>query len=155
MAVASSTRYLYGARALGILLMVVAVVTTTYWVLWFIVPGGRDLLAVLPHDHAYLTFENAFPLADEWLALCAAVAGVLLWRRRPVAFIWLFMAGSAGLYLAGMDILYDLENGIYGRISQNPASVITEMVINVATVAFSLITLWWAATRRGAASPTP
>ncbi len=134
-----------GSRALGGVLIALALVTVTYWALWFLIPGGRDLLAVLPKDQRYITFENAFPLADGWLALCAAASGVLLVRRQSAAIPWLFMAASAGMYLAAMDILYDLENGIYLMLGQNPGSVATEMAINVVTVVFSVYGLIFAA----------
>lgn len=138
----------YGSKALAWVMLIVAAVTTMYWLMWFLIPGGKDLLAVLPSDHGYLSFENAFPAADGWMALCGVCAGVLLLRGNSRAIPWLFMAGSAGMYLGGMDILYDLENGIYPLISQNPGSVVTEMTINVATVVISVVTLVWANNHR-------
>jgi hypothetical protein len=134
-----------GSRTLGGILLFLALVVVIYWVLWFLIPGGRDLLAVLPKDQRYITFENAFPAADGWLAICAAVGGALLVRRNAVAIPWLFMAASAGMYLAGMDILYDLENGVYLMLGQNPGSVATEMIINLVTVIFSVYGLIFAA----------
>jgi hypothetical protein len=47
------------------------------------------------------------------------------------------------MYLGGMDILYDIENGIYTLWQQNAGSVSTEIGINIATVVFSVITLLW------------
>lgn len=134
----------YGRLALAWVMAVVAAVTTLYWLTWFVIPGGRDLLAVLPHNSGYISFENAFPIADGWMALCGVFAATHLFRNKPSAIPWLFMAGSAGMYLGGMDILYDIENNIYGLLTQNPGSVATEMAINVATVVISLVTLWWA-----------
>ncbi len=133
-----------GGKTLAGIMLLVAGVTTAYWVLWFLIPGGRDVLAVLPKDASYLHFENAFPVADGWLTLTALVAGIQLLRGQASAIPWLFMAGSAGVYLGGMDMLYDVENGIYGLWSQNLGAVATEMVINVATVTISIGTLLWA-----------
>lgn len=56
------------------------------------------------------------------------------------------LAASAGMYLSGMDILFDLENGIYPLITQasQTGAVLTEIGINVATLGISLFTLQWA-----------
>ena len=42
----------------------------------------------------------------------------------------MLVAGSASVYLAGMDVLFDLENGIY-RASNGIANVGVELFINV------------------------
>jgi hypothetical protein len=41
----------------------------------------------------------------------------------------MLLAGSASIYLAGMDILFDLENGIYR--SPDVGSVAVELFINM------------------------
>ncbi len=63
---------------------------------------------------AYVEFEQSFPLAA-WLALCLLCAATTLGRRQPAALLWLLAGGGAGLYLCGMDVLYDLEHGIWGQ----------------------------------------
>jgi hypothetical protein len=138
----------YGGKTLAWIFMIVAGVTTMYWMMWFAIPGGRDTLAVLPKDHTYLTFENAFPVSDGWMSLCSLVAAIQLFRAKSSAIPWVFMGGSAGLYLGGMDISYDVQNGIYQLLSQNAGSVVTEMIINVASVGISIGALWWAAKHR-------
>ena len=134
----------HGSKTLGWVFMIVTAVTMAYWMMWFMVPGGRAMLAVKPGDSGYLMFENAFPVADGWMALTALIAGIQLLRGKSDAIPWLFMGGSAGMYLGGMDVLYDLENKIYGLITSNPGSVTTELGINVATVVISLVSLVWA-----------
>lgn len=139
-----------GGKTLAWVLAIAAGVIVLYWAVWFIIPGGRDALAVLPSDARYITFENAFPLADGWLAFSAALAAVQLLRGQANAILWLLMAASAGLYLSGMDILFDLENGVYPLITQatHMGAVITEMGINVATLGLSLYSLRWAMRHR-------
>ena len=117
-------------RLVAGLLVLAAVITTAYWVAWF---GDRSLVASST-DRAYEEFENAFPLADGWLVLTALLAAQALLRRRATALLWLLLAGSAGYYLAGMDVLYDLENGIWWN---GGAGGVVELVINVLTVAGS------------------
>ena len=33
-------------------------------------------------DDVYLAFERAFPLADTWMAVCALLAAIGIWRGR-------------------------------------------------------------------------
>ena len=132
-----------GDVALAIFLLSVTVITAAYWIVWYMVPGGEQMLSVLPGDAAHSRFENAFLAADLWMAFAAAMAALRLLTDATRASAWLYMAGSAGLYLAGMDILYDLQNGIYTLVS-NPAqqgAVVTEMVINAGTLLFSALAL--------------
>jgi hypothetical protein len=101
--------------------------TLAYWVIWFFVDRSWLATADFP---AYYTFENAFPVADAWMAVTGALGAIALTRRRPAALLWMLLAGSASVYLAGMDILFDLENGIY-RASTGLANVAVELFINV------------------------
>ena len=122
------------------MLVVAVVIDVAYWTIWF---TNR---AWIQSDtaQAYVEFENAFPVADAWLALTCVLAFIALGRRSPTALLWLIAAGSAGMYLFGMDVLYDLENGIYTEASGG----IIEAGINLITLAFSVIALRWAWTRR-------
>jgi hypothetical protein len=138
-----------GATGMAVVMIAVAAVTAIYWIVWFLIPGGRDALATLPHDKAYIIFENAFPAADGWLSLAALVAAIQILRGKSSAIVWMFVGGGAGIYLAGMDVLFDLENGVYRAIATNPGSVATELAINVATIGISLWVLWWAYQHRG------
>jgi hypothetical protein len=121
-------------------LVVAAVILIAYWSIWFV---DRTVLAS-ETTQAYYDFENAFPLADGWLLLTCVAGFVTLTRRRPAALFWLLCAGSAGLYLFGMDLLYDLEHGIF----DNGSAGLTELAIVTITFAFSVLVLWWAWSRR-------
>src|ERR1700759_612230 len=104
------TRWL-GRRGVQRMLAIAIGVDLLYWLLWFV-----DRSAVASDDRpAYVEFENAFPLADAWLAVACLAALVSLRRRSPTALLWLIAAGGGGLYLFGMDVLYDLEHGIYAK----------------------------------------
>jgi len=122
------------------MLVVAVVINVAYWTIWF---TNRSWIES-DTTQAYVEFENAFPLADAWLGLTCVLAFVALARRSPTALLWLIAAGSAGMYLLGMDVLYDLENGIYTEGSGG----IIEAGINLITLAFSVIALRWAWTRR-------
>lgn len=115
-----------GRRFIIGLLWFGTVATAAYWIIWFGV--DREWLATT-HTTAYYAFENAFPLSDAWMAVTGALAALALHRHTASALLWMLLTGSASLYLAGMDILFDLENGIYTH--GDPASVTVEGLINL------------------------
>jgi hypothetical protein len=128
------------SRGIRIMLVVAVVIDVAYWTIWF---TNRSWIES-GTSQAYVEFENAFPLADAWLGLTCVLAFVALGRRSATALLWLIAAGSAGMYLFGMDVLYDLENGVYTEGSGG----IVEAAINLVTLAFSVIALRWAWSRR-------
>jgi hypothetical protein len=129
-------------RGVRIMLVIAVAIDVAYWSIWF---THRSWIES-DTSRAYVEFENAFPLADAWLGLTCVLALVALNRRSPTALLWLIAAGSAGMYLFGMDVLYDLENGIYAT----GAGGLIEAAINLITLAFSVIALHWSWTRRDA-----
>src|SRR5512135_703356 len=96
-------------KILAVLLILGAVITLAYWLNYFIAGDVR----VLP-DYWYSAFEDAFPVADGWMALTMLLAGIGLWRGTRSGALFGLMAGSALLYLAGMDITFNVEHGLYG-----------------------------------------
>ena len=108
-----------------------------YWVVWFFI--DRDLLASLHTDY-YYRFENAFPLADAWLGLLLILATAgLLWRR-PWGLLAGLLGGGAGIYLGCMDVLFDLENGVYRVSPHGDASgAIIEIIINILTFTLGIV----------------
>ena len=123
-------------RTVQVMLVVAIVIDIAYWSIWF---TDRDVLAS-EHTQAYYDFENAFPLADAWLGVVCVLALVALTRRRRAAAFWLACAGSAGMYLFGMDFLYDVEHGIF--TSGGGGAV--EAVIVTLTLVFSITALRYA-----------
>jgi len=112
-----------GARTLGTLLVVAGVLTVSYWVAFF----ASDAVQAST-EPCYLVFERAFPAADAWAAGAAIAAGVALRRRRPAAVVLGIAAGSAFVFLGLMDVLYNLEHGMYAL---RTAEMANEAVINV------------------------
>ena len=124
------------------LLVGAVVLDVAYWSVWF---TDRRLIAS-ENTRAYYEFENAFPLADAWLGVACLLAWWTLTTRRPSALFWLLCAGSAGVYLFCMDLLYDLENGIFTSGSGG----IVEAAIVAVTGVFSVTILTWTWRHRGA-----
>jgi hypothetical protein len=134
-------------RRLSLAAVIALCVLVAYWVLWY---TARDVVQS-DSTPAYYDFENAFPLADAWLGTCVLLALVSVRRRRPMALFWLLTGGGAGVYLFGMDVLYDLEHGVYGK----GAGGIVELGINLLTLGFSAWFLRWAWARRDGLLSSP
>ena len=117
-------------RPIAVLAFGVAAVIAAFWAAWFL---HRSLVAA-DTTAVYVAFENAFPLADGWLALLLVLAGLGLLRRWASTPYLLLASSSSGLYLFGMDVLYDLEHGIWGRGGNG----LIELAINVATLVLSV-----------------
>ena len=110
------------------LIVVAFVALVAYWVVWFFVDRGILASASTP---AYFAFENSFPAADGWLAIACAASAWTLHRRHPTALLWLLVGGSSAIYLGLIDVLFDLENGIYAAPTGDWGAVATELFINV------------------------
>ena len=124
------------------LVLAAALLIAGYWLGWLL---HRSLVAS-ETGAAYTQFEDAFPLADGWLALCLVAASYCLWRERRAALFWLLAGGGAGLYLFAMDVLYDLQHGVWGK----GANGVMELIINIVTLVLSLFVLRWTWVRRDA-----
>lgn len=130
-------RFILGVLVFGI------VATVAYWVVWFGI--DREILASA-HTDSYYAFENAFPLADAWMVATGIAASVALVRRRASALVWCVAAGATSIYLGLLDVLFDLENGVYR--APDTGAVAVELTINVLTLALGTVVLGWAWRRR-------
>jgi hypothetical protein len=130
-------------RAVVVLLVLTSVGTTLFWVTFF---GAGGVLHSSETD-VYLAYERAFPVADGWMAACAALAAVGVVRRRGWAVLCGIAAGSALVFLGLLDVTFDLEGGLY---APGRAAVLVEQVINVycLTVGPFLIVWFWRQRRR-------
>ena len=131
-------------RILGFLLILGALVTAAYWWSYF---SGGDVMVL--HARWYTAFESSFPAADGWMALCMLVSGIGFLLRRTFAAPFGLMAASALLYLAAMDITFDVENGLYALARANDAMKF-EVFINITTLVLGVVTLAlsWAKLRK-------
>lgn len=111
-------------KALGVCLILTAMVTVAYWVDYF----TSAEVAVVP-ARWYTAFENSFPAADAWMALTSLAAGISFWRGSASAGRFGLLAGSTLIYLAAMDITFNLENGLYA-LARASSAMRFEMLIN-------------------------
>jgi len=130
-------------RRIVVVLLLSALITVSYLLLWIF---ARDVV-VSETRPGYAEFENSFPLADTWLLGCLLGATHTLLTHRPAALFWLLAGGGAGIYLLGIDSLYDIENGIWWLPG---GAGLLELGINLITLVVSVGLLHWAWRRRAA-----
>lgn len=106
-----------GVRVAVAYLAIAALGTLAYW-LDFFTSGTVQVRS----DEVYLAFERAFPLADAWMAACAAIGAVGLWRHRPWGLLFGLLAASAQVFLGCMDLLFNLNEGNYA-VASGPMAV--------------------------------
>jgi len=124
-----------GRRTLGVCLILTAIVTVAYWVDYF----TSAEVAVVP-ARWYTAFESSFPVADGWMALTSLAAGIGFWRGSSRAGALGLLAGSALLYLAAMDITFNLENGLY-PLARTLNAMRFEMLINAWSLGMGAVTV--------------
>ena len=131
-----------GDRVHAALMRAVALGTIAYWMAYFWFGAVQT-----GSDPGYVAFENAFPLADAYMAAGYLVAAHLLVRGRPAAVPVGIAAGSAMVFLGLMDTLFNLEHGQYAIRTPEMA---TEIAINVVCLVFGPWTMvrLWSARRR-------
>src|SRR5207253_10073430 len=125
-------------RAVAARLAVTAAGTAAYWIAFF--AAGNALHS--SETDAYVAVEHAFPAADTWMASAAIFAAIGLVRRRPWAVLAGIAAGSALVFLGLLDMLFNLEQGLYARPS---VAMAVEAVINLFCLAvgpFCLVYFW-------------
>jgi hypothetical protein len=114
-----------------------------YWLAWFAAPAVVQSRTPDAPDYAiYVNYEQAFPLADAWLAVAALVGAAGLWKMRAWGFLFMLLAGGSAIFLGLMDLLYDLEHSMFTPL--NAASAI-ELVIVLLLLALGpvVIVLTW------------
>jgi len=128
-------------RRVAYALLAGAALVVLYWAAWLL---DRTLLAADTRP-AYYEFEGAFILADAWLATCLVAGARALTARRASALLWLLAAGGAGGFLLAVDVLYNLQHGVWFASGRG----LTELVRNLVTGAGTVGLLTWAWPRRG------
>jgi hypothetical protein len=126
-------------RVIGALLTG-AVLLVLYWAAWLL---DRSLLASDTRP-AYYEYEAAFALADAWLAFCLVAAARALAGRRATALLWLLAAAGAGGFLVAMDVLYNVQHGVWFASERG----LTELLRNLATAAGTVGLFAWTWPRR-------
>lgn len=134
-------------KVLGSLAIITAIGTLLYWLNFFLL-GSVHVV----NEDWYLKFERAFPVADGWMALWTLLAGIAFLRGSPQANRCSLLAGSSMVFLALLDISFNVDNGLYAQMFASSAMA-TETVINVWTLTFGVVLI--AAGWQGCSVSTP
>jgi hypothetical protein len=129
-----------GRRRAASALLAGATLLVLYWAAWLL---DRTLLAADTRP-AYFEFEGAFFLADVWLATCLVAGARALTARRSSALLWLLAAGGAGGFLVAVDVLYNLQHGVWFASQRG----LVELLRNLATGAGTIGLFAWTWPRR-------
>ncbi|WP_107940201.1 hypothetical protein [Stenotrophobium rhamnosiphilum] len=108
--------------------------TLAYWLVYFM--SGATMVRT---DNVYTSFENAFPLADAWMAVGYLLAASFLLKGDRRAVLWGICAGSAMIFLGAIDILFNIEQGLF---THGSAEMAAEIAINIYCWTFGPFTIW-------------
>ena len=132
-----------GGRAVAFAFLVQGLAILAYWAAYFSSSPAFNAMW-------YKKFEDSFVVADLVLA-CHGFAYVCLLHgperlRCPrLALVCGLLAAGETMYLAGLDITFDVENDMYGYIvhgnSAQATNMILELVINIWCVTFGGLVL--------------
>lgn len=108
--------------------LLAAVAIALYWTAWFTAPSLVQARSPAAPDYQiYIAFEQAFPLADSWLAIASLMGALGLWKMRDWGLLFMLLAGGSAIFLGLMDLLYGLQHHTFIPFTQ-------ESVISLAIV---------------------
>ncbi|MFW9985009.1 MAG: hypothetical protein ACFFDJ_00405 [Candidatus Odinarchaeota archaeon] len=110
---------------LSILLILTAIFTIYFWVDFFFKGHVQ-----VTKEKWYIKFESAFPIADFWMAICALIGAIGFLTGQSFGPFFALLAASSLIFLALMDITFNVQNKMYHRIRKS-REMAFELVINV------------------------
>jgi len=126
---------------LSALLIVTAVGTTYYWADFYF----RGGVHVIKEDW-YLRFERSFTPADLWMSACALIGAVGLLTGQPYGLVFALLAAGSLLFLALMDITFNIQNNLYHLIPTS-SQMKFELLINLWTLGLGAALIFYLAPR--------
>jgi len=124
---------------LAVLLIITALFTIYYWADFYTKGGVRVV-----NEDWYMKFEKAFPIADLWMAACCLLGATGLLTEQTYGSFFSLLAASSLIFLALMDITFNIENNLY-RLIATSSQMVLELAINLwgLTLGIVLITYLW------------
>jgi hypothetical protein len=85
----------------------------------------------------YAAFEAAFPLPDAWVVACLVATARCVLRSSPYAVFWALAGAGAGLFLALVDIAFDVRHGLWATGTEGwlEAAIVAAILATSVTVA--------------------
>lgn len=127
-------------KVVSILLDLTGAMTVVYWVLYFAAGAVQAETSEI-----YIAFENSFPAADAWMSAACFIGAAGLLLRRHWGLLFGICAGATMIFLGLMDVLFNLEQGMYAVMN---GEMVFETLINVWTLGFGVFVLWFLWSRR-------
>ena len=125
---------------LAVLLIITALGTIYYWADFYL----RGEVQVLKEEW-YIKFEKAFLVADLWgISTCSLIGAVGLLTEQPYGPFFSLLASGSMIFLALMDITFNIENKLYPLIATSNQMVF-ELGINLWFLVLgisSIVYLW-------------
>ena len=118
--------------ALSVLLIVTAIAVIYYWIDFYII-GGVQVI----REDWYIRFEKAFLPADLWMSACALIGAIGLLTEQTYGLLFALLAASSLIFLALMDITFNIQNGLY-RLIATSSQMKLELLGNVWFLGFGI-----------------
>ncbi len=123
------------ASTLFIVLEVLAgVFTIIFWILFFFVPNSVQS----SNERCYMVFQRSFVAADLWMSIAFFLSAYYLYHHETAGILWGIVAGGTFVFLGLMDVLYNIENGMYKHIN---SGMFFEILINLVSLIFGGYTI--------------
>jgi hypothetical protein len=138
-----------GDRVHGAVMLIGVLLMCAYWIAFYLSDLTKPNLAIIDPGESgvfmrvYMGFESAFPLADGFIAVTSALAIFYLAAKDPKAVLFGLIGSGALMFLALIDIYFNILNGLYrpSRVWAD-SGLQMEMLINVVCVSLSLVSVF-------------
>jgi hypothetical protein len=123
---------------------------SAYWICFFLTDWTRPDFThnltdpkLVQLTAVYIGFESAFPLPDGFVAITSAISGLYLFARDPKAVLFGLVSGGGLMFLALIDIFFNVLHGFYApAMLAADMGMQIEVAINVACVSGALWSIW-------------
>lgn len=116
-----------------------AMVATGIGIIIFWILFATIGLAPLKPPLCYFAYEMAFPPVDVVLALVLIASGVGLVHGKQGARAWALGAAGALVFLGGLDVSFNIQNGVYAT---SLAEGVSTLVMNLWCVGLGAVVFW-------------
>ncbi len=117
-----------------VLEVLVGIFTIVFWLLFLFVPNSVQSST----EKCYMVFQHSFIAADLWMCVAFFLSAYYLYHGSTAGVMWGIVAGGTFVFLGLMDILYNIENGMYKNIN---SGMFFEILINLTSVVFGGYTI--------------